>query len=429
MRAQLTSNSYILSKDCHLNGGFAFYTWFAPHRQAGDFVLTLGGYHPKFIAPDHYPQVPRLSLNWQVNSELHLKADAYFALTGSAIMAGAHLQATWQSGALRAWFNAGADFILAWKPYSYEAEVYIGMGVSYTFEAFGNQTLSVDLGANLHLWGPPFSGTATIHWSIISFTVNFGQGAPQRLEKLDWKTFQNSFLPNSAEICSVMVQQGLVRQMKAEGKQAERWIVNPKEMVLAINSTVPLSKLKPLASHLRLEGSNLEEEALAIAPMGIASKLESTCSIEISGDDGQKLEKDTFEVRPVRKSMAAALWGKPNLSENKEYLRPPNLNAAQLVEKMLTGFEIRPVKRNQQPHSCSINRDELQYTIEAPLEACGWQDFSLSELPGEPAWNKAAQTAAVVRKERARLMIEALGMVNAVIDFGEPVDQGVLLAA
>src|SRR3984957_6486365 len=170
------------------------------------------------------------------------------------------------------------------------------MGVSYTFEAFGNQTLSVDLGANLHLWGPPFSGTATIHWLIISFTVNFGQGAPQRLEKLDWKTFQNSFLPNSAEICSVMVQQGLVRQRKAEGKQAERWIVNPKEMVLAINSTVPLSKLKPLASHLRLEGSNLEEEALAIAPMGIASKLESTCSIEISGEDGQKLEKDTFEV-------------------------------------------------------------------------------------------------------------------------------------
>ena len=78
--------------------------------------------------------MPRLSLNWQVNSELHIKADAYFALTGSAIMAGAHLQATWQSGALRAWFNAGADFILAWKPYHYELELYIGMGVSYTFE-------------------------------------------------------------------------------------------------------------------------------------------------------------------------------------------------------------------------------------------------------------------------------------------------------
>jgi hypothetical protein len=429
VRAQLTSNSYILSKDCHLNGGFAFYTWFEPHRQAGDFVLTLGGYHPKFIAPEHYPQVPRLSLNWQVNSELHLKADAYFALTGSAIMAGAHLQATWQSGALRAWFNAGADFILAWKPYHYELELYIGMGVSYTFEAFGNQTLSVDLGANLHLWGPPFSGTATIHWSIISFTVNFGQDSPQRLEKLDWETFKSSFLPNSAEICSVVVQQGLMRQMKAEGEQAERWIVNPKEMVLAINSTVPLNKLKTLASHLRLDGPNLAEKALTIAPMGIESNLESTCSIEITRDDGQKLEKDKFQVRPIRKSMPAGLWGKPHLSEDREYLKLPNLNAAPLVENLLTGFEIRPVKRNQQPHSCSINRDELQYTIEPPLEACGWQDFSLSELPGKPAWNKATQTAAVVRKERARLMIEALGMVNAVIDFGEPVDQGVLLAA
>jgi hypothetical protein len=428
VRAQLTSNSYIFSKDCHLNGGFAFYTWFEPHRQAGDFVLTLGGYHPKFIVPAHYPQVPRLSLNWQVSPQLHIKADAYFALTGSAIMAGAHLEATWQSGALRAWFNAGADFILAWKPYSYDLELYIGMGVTYTFEAFGNQTLSVDLGANLHLWGPPFSGTATIHWSIISFTVNFGEGAPKRLEKLDWDKFKTAFLPKSEQICSVVVQQGLMRQIEAEGKQPERWVVNQKEMVLAINSAVPFNKVETLADHLRLEGPKLEEKALAIAPMGIESSLESTCSITITGDHGQRLEKPTFEVRPVRKSMPAGLWGKPNLSEDKEYLQLPNLNGPQLVENMLTGFEIRPIKKDQQKaHSCYIDRDELQYKTELVPDAYSWQEFQLSGPPGQSAWDKAATT--VVGKRGARdQLLKALGMVNAVIDFGEPV-QGVLAAA
>jgi hypothetical protein len=433
VRAQLTSNSYIFSKDCHLNGGFAFYTWFEPHRQAGDFVLTLGGYHPKFIAPDYYPQVPRLSLNWQVTSELHLKADAYFALTGSAIMAGAHLEATWRSGALQAWFNVGADFILAWKPYHYELELYIGMGVSYTFEAFGNQTLSVDLGANLHLWGPPFSGTATIHWSIISFTVNFGQGAPERLEKLDWPTFKSSFLPNSEQICNIVVQQGLVRQMKAEGKQAERWIVNPKEMVLAVNSAVPLTTVDHLEAHVPLAGTDLEKLEkkaghLAIAPMGIESGLTSACSIAITRDDGQQLEKDKFQVRPIWKSMPAGLWGKPNLSEDKKYLQLPKLNGTQLVQNMLTGFEIRPIKSDQQPHSCSINRDELQYTTEPVLDAFAWQDFQLSGSPGQPAWDEAAKTVVGKREERDQLL-KSLGMVNAVIDFGEPMVQGVLVAA
>src|SRR5271166_4396930 len=451
VRAQLTPNSYILSKDCHLTGGFAFYTWFEPHPHAGDFVLTLGGYHPKFIVPDHYPQVPRLALNWQVSPELHIKADAYFALTGSAIMAGGHLQATWESGDLRAWFVAGADFLLAWKPFHYDLELYIGIGVSYTFKALGNQTLSLELGANLHLWGPEFSGTATIHWSIISLTVNFGEGAPQHLEKLDWNTFKTSFLPKREQICSIAVKEGLERHINAEGTERERWIVNPKEMVLVINSAIPLSKLKAGQMKLAEEEPSvnwtikkIEERAkhLAIAPMGIESGgLTSTCSIcikrRIEGDDkGAEEEAEAaFQLRPTWKSMPAGLWGKPNLTrdpnptEDKKYLEPPNLNGAQLVENMLAGFEIRPIKKDQPAHTCDINQDKLQDTNPEPVRHdYGWQDFDFSvtneRLRGKPAW-EAAKTVTDTRKKQDQL-VKALGLVNAEIDLGEPVDQGVL---
>ncbi|MGH9855297.1 MAG: DUF6603 domain-containing protein, partial [Blastocatellia bacterium] len=44
VQAQLTSASYIFTRDCHLTGGFAFYSWFNGDH-SGDFVLTLGGYH------------------------------------------------------------------------------------------------------------------------------------------------------------------------------------------------------------------------------------------------------------------------------------------------------------------------------------------------------------------------------------------------
>ena len=54
---------------------------------------------------------------------------------------------------------------------------------------------------------------------------------------------------------------------------AERWIVNPKEMVLAINSAVPLTTIDPLEAHVPLAGTdleNLEKKAghLAIGPHG-----------------------------------------------------------------------------------------------------------------------------------------------------------------
>ena len=57
VEGRLSNESYIFSRDCHLTGGFAFYLWLSgPH--AGDFVITLGGYHPKFVRPGHYPVVP-----------------------------------------------------------------------------------------------------------------------------------------------------------------------------------------------------------------------------------------------------------------------------------------------------------------------------------------------------------------------------------
>ena len=69
--AQLTPNSYILAPDCHLKGGFALCYWFGPSANAGDWVFTVGGYHPAFKAPDYYPQVPRLGISWLLSRVRH----------------------------------------------------------------------------------------------------------------------------------------------------------------------------------------------------------------------------------------------------------------------------------------------------------------------------------------------------------------------
>ncbi|MEM1426632.1 MAG: DUF6603 domain-containing protein, partial [Cyanobacteria bacterium P01_H01_bin.130] len=97
VEGKILPDSYLFDRDCRLSGGFAFYSWFSGAYE-GDFVLTVGGYHPRFRVPDHYPRVDPVALNWRISKQLSVKGSLYFALTASAIMAGGRLEAVWKSG-------------------------------------------------------------------------------------------------------------------------------------------------------------------------------------------------------------------------------------------------------------------------------------------------------------------------------------------
>ncbi|HEY0321630.1 MAG TPA: DUF6603 domain-containing protein [Pyrinomonadaceae bacterium] len=347
--ARLTPNSYILSRDCRLTGGYAFYSWFSGEH-AGDFVQTLGGYHPSFVVPAHYPVVPRLGFNWKVSSVLTIKGDAYYALTGSALMAGGHLEVTFETGDLKAWLKLGADFLISWKPYHYDASVYVDVGVSYTFEIdllFGSVTvtISVDVGADLHLWGPDFSGTADIHLWIISFSISFGARASQTPRPIDWSTFKDSFLPKAEKVCSIAVKDGLVRKI-GEGS-SERLIINPKHFSLLVNSAIPFKTAQHNAEELVPAGANTR---FGIASMGV-EELHSTISIALKRDDKAF---DEFSYAPIRKRVPAGLWGQS---------LTPNLNGNTFIEDVPTGLEIKPGKQPDPGETALIDLSKFKYTL------------------------------------------------------------------
>lgn len=198
--ARLTSESYILSRDCKLTGGFAAFFWFDGSEHSGDFVITLGGYHPAYQKPAHYPDVPRLGLNWNINSNLNISGEIYFALTPSAAMAGGKLSAVYTQGKLRAWFIAYADFLVSWKPFSYQARIGVSLGASYRVDLwFIHKTFSIELAADLELWGPEVQGRLHVSWFIISFTISFSKGADHSGETLDWGAFKKSFLQDESQ--------------------------------------------------------------------------------------------------------------------------------------------------------------------------------------------------------------------------------------
>ncbi len=389
-QAQLTPSSWVLAPECHLQGGYAFGSWFlGPH--AGDFVYTMGGYHPDFQVPAHYPRVPRMGFSWRIDDHTQIKGGMYYALTPSVGMAGGHLEATWDGGGVSAWFHLDADFLISWKPFHYDARASVEIGAAVTVHCFGTHHVTISAGADLHLWGPEFAGRAHVHVKVmivhVGFTVSFGDSSSSRPQKIKWKKFRESFLPDDdAKICTVAVTRGLVHSSKVQvettggTEQVDHWAVNPKELHLVTDSVIPSTA----AGRTYSQNGSLEEklsdknttpiertgtvEKLGIEPVGAkTTELSSTQRLRvIKGDLSQKngsyaftrkenLDSD-FVFEPVFKQVPTALWS-PDADPHSR----PDQNRRMV--RALTGYALHP-KHPTKPGTSSFVRDgALRYEV------------------------------------------------------------------
>ncbi|KAI9648823.1 hypothetical protein NHQ30_003464 [Ciborinia camelliae] len=249
--AQLSPSSYVLHPDCHLTGGFGLYYWFeAPHcdkSKTGDFVFTLGGYHQAFKVPDGYPNPPRLGISWSLGSSLSFSGQAYFAITPKACMAGGRLHASFSSGPIEAWFDAFADFLINYKPFHFIATGGISIGVRVNIDIlFIHTHISVEIGADLTLWGPPVAGSVHVSLWVVSFTISFGDsedegdplslidfydlvlqlGDTPSLELQSASVSQEPFKPPKNQGHLFLVQSGMLNESEIpEREQNEIWTV------------------------------------------------------------------------------------------------------------------------------------------------------------------------------------------------------------
>ncbi|MEJ2167621.1 MAG: hypothetical protein P8X90_19005, partial [Desulfobacterales bacterium] len=357
--AVLTPNSHLLDPNCRLTGGFAFCIWYAPNAQAGDFVLSIGGYGPAYNAPAHYPRLDPVGFNWHVSRAVVMKGGAYFALTPRAIMAGGRLEALFQSGGLKAWFTAHADFLISWKPFHYYIAVGINVGVSYTFKIIVTITLKVELGVDLKIWGPRMRGEARINLWVISFTIPFGSGdaSKEPAKAIDWESFDRYFLPRPAaekkppqpgrqtrrlraadhvpvdadsEVCRPAILKGLVKNVyvnpddntlsdQPNDNTLTVWIVHGDGLELSTRTVVPATEIqfdsRPGTAKQPIPADNgtFRNIHVGIRPMA-AGKINSYHRIGIHrlSADGQtdlgKIDISGWQADESRSAVPAALW-------------------------------------------------------------------------------------------------------------------------
>lgn len=404
VEAKLTPASYLLSPSCVLTGGFAFYLWTAPNVYEGDFVVTLGGYHSSFIPPAWYPRVPRLGFNWVVTEEVTIKGSMYFALTPTCIMAGGSLEATYGSGNLKAWFIIGADFLIAWKPYRYIARLYVGFGVSYTFRlnllfATITKTISVSLGADLSIWGPEFSGIATIHLWIISFKISFGASGKKTVTTITWQDFRTSFLPPSARTlqyealygttsngtpiptdtyCLGKIATGIVEDLTKDKQNDEdiSWIVNPDNTKLETYTIIPAKEFEvsiadkngviPQGNLVFVNQSALDarNKDFGVGMVDVANgnfNSKHTVNIEFEGVLDPKIK---YDVTAIIRNVPKSLWEKREVGYAKDAV----------VKNVLVGFKIMP-RAPIPDQSVPIDLENFKYRF---------QDYAHPVVPAKP---------------------------------------------
>jgi hypothetical protein len=346
--ASLTANSYLLMRDCHLTGGFAFCIWFGASPYSGDFVVTLGGYHPAFTPPAWYPVVANLGLNWTVSSTVVIKGGIYFAITPSAAMAGGSLQVLFESGDLKAWLTTWINIMIRWKPFYVNADVGISVGVSYKLDMqFSSVTVTAELAAELTLWGPPTGGVAHVDWSIISFSIRFGADEVEPAGQiLDWNGFQG-LLPNKsssfpvaamgeaaeasgAVLLKVAIRGGLTRTDSVTGD----WIVRGDELLLTTASAVPLTSVMFGPTVALPDGCPARIDIRPMAATGCTSVHTITL---FDVDNNQPVDLSAWPVPQVQTaSLPEALWGTP-LSDGAQ-----PTPAARLIPCLATGIRFAP---------------------------------------------------------------------------------------
>jgi hypothetical protein len=287
VQAQLTDNSWLIAPAVRLTGGFAFASWFAGANR-GQFVLTLGGYHPDFHR-DGYPVVPRLGIVWRIGSTVSVTGESYFALTSEALMAGLRVEIHASIGPAWAHLVFGADGIVYFDPFFLSVTIYASIDAGITIDLwFAEITISVHLSARLTVTGPPFRAVATFEVgpASVTFAIGPSRTAPPPLL---WEEFVPKYLEEAAtgiaRALAAITGAGTVPPAgsgssggdQAPDGQPDRPFRVVAEFTATVTSTIPITRLVTDGATRTLATSQI----VSVAPMGEGGDATPTVTLRL----------------------------------------------------------------------------------------------------------------------------------------------------
>ena len=350
---QLTPKSFVLDQNCHLLGGFALCYWFEGSGHDGDWVFTVGGYHSAYSPPLWYPRPPRLSISWQYDSDLSIYGEAYFAITPKVCMGGGALKLNYHAGDVQVDFNAYADFLINYSPFTFIADVGVNLNIKYTLDLyFVTKRFDVHFGARLDLWGPPVAGVVHIEWSILTFDIYFGNSNLQQ-GPLSWSEFSALLRQESGEskpnedsdqgLHAIAATSGILSNNNNPSSEiysqgTETMLVDSSTFSFRFTSLFPLTSVT-FAAGQRI-GPAISVPATYIKPMQIQSTASVKGDLNVTIQDAQGND-GIFLFQLIQKQVPTALWSACKCRAS--LMHPPKTLTASLCRQ--------PIDRSQQRHN------------------------------------------------------------------------------
>jgi hypothetical protein len=297
VQGQLTDNSWLLMREVRLTGGFAFAAWFAgPNR--GQFVVTIGGYHPDFHR-DGYPIVPRLGIAVNIGDFISIVGGSYFALTSEAVMAGVRLEISATLGPAWAHIVFGGDAIIFFDPFQLKVTVYASIDAGVTIDLwFAEITISVHLSARIELTAPPLHVVARFEIGPVGLTFEFGESVTEP-RYIPWDAFVVKYLeeaaPGRARVTTAVSGAGSVPPSgsstsggdKSPDGTPDRPFRVVAEFEMTITSTAPLRGLVAGGPRRDLAASRV----VSVAPMGLPGPADILLTCRMVGPPSDAIDR------------------------------------------------------------------------------------------------------------------------------------------
>ena len=278
------------------------------------FMLSAGGYHPKFDPPPGFPALERMAISLCTGDNPRLRLECYFAVTANTLQVGAHLEVYAEKdlgviGDFELHGYLGFDALLKFSPLSFVVEISAGLTLKRNGDCFAGVTFDMTLS------GPqPWHACGTATFKILgaskSFDFDLTMGDPPppfALAPIDPLGLLKAALEDirSWAAGAPSAPQTLVT-LRAQAPGDDRVLVHPLGSMTVRQRVVPLKFAIEQYGHQELSG-NLRTFSIDSVKAGNQTLGQDDIRDHFAPGDFLKLTDDQKLARPSFESLNAGV--------------------------------------------------------------------------------------------------------------------------
>lgn len=264
-----------------------------------NFVLSVGGFHPRYNAPSlPFPSPRRIALNIINESYARVRIEGYFAVTSNSVQFGARAEMFFGFDALKVEGYLSFDALLQFSPVYFIVEISAGFGV----KVFGIGLFSVHLRGSLE--GPApwrVRGSASISLLFFSISVDvdvtFGERNNDTLPPIQVMPLLRAEFDKPANWVASLPPSGQLLVSLRKLGEADALVLHPVGSLRVSQRAVPLNlKFAKVGNQKNADVDTVSVEVEAEGLQVAGASRENFARAQFQDmDDAKKLSQPAFE--------------------------------------------------------------------------------------------------------------------------------------